>query len=141
MRERVNKVMELARNDKVVGAGLDARVLVHATDATLAARLTAMAAETAGGVDELRYLCIVSQAVVVDASADVVEACGKYVAQGEPVEGFGQITAGVAPAEGTKCERCWNFSTNVGECKEHPTLCKRCVPVILDKGVVAPVPV
>jgi len=83
----------------------------------------------------------VSQAVVVDSTAEVVEACGKYVAQGEPVEGFGEITCGVAPAEGTKCERCWNFSTNVGECKEHPTLCKRCVPVIIDKGVVAPVPV
>ena len=33
-------------------------------------------------------------------------------------------------AEGQKCERCWKYSTEVGENKEHPTLCHRCAEAI-----------
>ena len=32
----------------------------------------------------------------------------------------------VAKAEGEKCERCWNFSTHVGEDATYPTVCERC---------------
>ena len=32
----------------------------------------------------------------------------------------------VERAEGEKCERCWMYSTTVGESAEHPTLCERC---------------
>jgi isoleucyl-tRNA synthetase len=32
----------------------------------------------------------------------------------------------VAKAEGVKCERCWNFSTHVGEDATFPTVCERC---------------
>jgi isoleucyl-tRNA synthetase len=49
--------------------------------------------------------------------------------------GFGDVTVGVAAAQGCKCERCWNFAARVGECAAHPTLCERCVPVILTKKV------
>ena len=33
-------------------------------------------------------------------------------------------------AEGSKCERCWNYSVQVGRDSEFPTLCERCVPVV-----------
>jgi isoleucyl-tRNA synthetase len=29
-------------------------------------------------------------------------------------------------ADGTKCERCWNYSTHVGEDQKYPTVCERC---------------
>jgi len=32
----------------------------------------------------------------------------------------------VSKAEGVKCERCWNFSTHVGEDLTYPTVCERC---------------
>jgi len=32
----------------------------------------------------------------------------------------------VIAAEGVKCERCWNYSTHVGENKRYPTICERC---------------
>jgi isoleucyl-tRNA synthetase len=32
----------------------------------------------------------------------------------------------VGKAEGVKCERCWNFSTHVGEDATYPTVCERC---------------
>ncbi|MBP0015920.1 MAG: hypothetical protein J7540_07330 [Roseofilum sp. SID2] len=37
---------------------------------------------------------------------------------------------GVVKAEGQKCDRCWNYSTHVGESAEHPTLCERCVSAL-----------
>jgi hypothetical protein len=33
----------------------------------------------------------------------------------------------VEKADGVKCERCWNYSTHVGESGEWPTVCERCV--------------
>ena len=32
----------------------------------------------------------------------------------------------VHKAEGVKCDRCWNFSTHVGENSRYPTICERC---------------
>ena len=32
----------------------------------------------------------------------------------------------VEVADGEKCERCWMYSTTVGEDKENPTICHRC---------------
>jgi len=32
----------------------------------------------------------------------------------------------VQRADGEKCERCWNFSTHVGEDARYPTICERC---------------
>jgi isoleucyl-tRNA synthetase len=33
-------------------------------------------------------------------------------------------------ADGTKCERCWNYSVHVGESRQWPTLCERCVAAL-----------
>ena len=52
------------------------------------------------------------------------------VAEG-PENGFRlEDVAGVAvepnPAEGQKCERCWQFLPEVGEDSRHADLCRRC---------------
>jgi isoleucyl-tRNA synthetase len=72
-----------------------------------------MRAEAGRMRDELRYLFIVSQVVLFDAPPS-----------GELPE------IRVLPAEGGKCERCWNYSPQVGQFPEHPTLCERCEPVV-----------
>ena len=38
----------------------------------------------------------------------------------------------VARAQGKKCERCWNYSTHVGESTEYPTVCERCVAALTE---------
>jgi isoleucyl-tRNA synthetase len=47
----------------------------------------------------------------------------------------------VERALGKKCERCWNYSTHVGESADYPTLCERCVATLneieRDGGVAA----
>jgi len=36
----------------------------------------------------------------------------------------------IVRADGTKCERCWNYSTHVGENTDYPTVCERCVKAL-----------
>src|SRR5437667_4823298 len=40
--------------------------------------------------------------------------------------GASAIHVEVTRASGTKCERCWTYSTHVGEDKQYPTVCERC---------------
>jgi isoleucyl-tRNA synthetase len=37
-----------------------------------------------------------------------------------------EVFADTLPADGIKCERCWNYSLHVGEDKRWPTVCDRC---------------
>ncbi|TVR12399.1 MAG: hypothetical protein EA395_05915, partial [Phormidium sp. GEM2.Bin31] len=75
--------------------------------------------EVGNGVDELRYLFICSQVELLN-SPDALDG----VAYASQSEGLG---IGIVSADGDKCERCWNYSTHVGESQEHPSLCERCV--------------
>ena len=42
----------------------------------------------------------------------------------------GELSVEVTRAEGEKCDRCWAYSTTVGSCAEHPTLCARCAAIL-----------
>ena len=103
VREEVFRALETARKDKVIGSGLQAKVALSAP------------AETHGLLQKysgtLRYLFIVSQVEL----------------QPRPGQGNGSgLKVEVFPADGTKCERCWNYSTQVGSDPEYPTVCERC---------------
>jgi isoleucyl-tRNA synthetase len=34
-------------------------------------------------------------------------------------------------ADGQKCERCWHWETDVGQNREHPTVCGRCIEAVM----------
>ena len=36
----------------------------------------------------------------------------------------------VEKAKGTKCERCWKYTTDIGSVKQHPTVCARCAGIV-----------
>ena len=40
------------------------------------------------------------------------------------------LSVAVQRADGAKCERCWNYSTHVGENADYPTVCERCVKAL-----------
>jgi isoleucyl-tRNA synthetase len=111
VREEVLKAMEPVRAAKTISAGLEARVTLSAPG-DLGAVLHKYAAH-------LPALFIVSQVAVADGRIDGAAASG--------IEGL-QIK--VDRAHGTKCERCWNFSTRVGESADYPTFCERCVAAL-----------
>ena len=47
-------------------------------------------------------------------------------------ENNAEIDVKAEHADGEKCERCWMYSTTVGEDKENPTICRRCSEVLKD---------
>ncbi|WP_442786340.1 isoleucine--tRNA ligase [Leptothoe sp. PORK10 BA2] len=127
LRNEVNKVLEQARSAKDIGSSLEAKVLIYVADAQLRSQLEAMnpgdaIAMTSNHVDEVRYLLLVSQVEIL-ASADGLKDI-KYRSESDA---FG---IGIVDADGKKCDRCWNYSTHVGESAEHETICERCVEAL-----------
>ena len=119
VRSEVNRVLEIARNDKVIGGGLEAEVTVYANDEYRALL------EQLG--NELRFVLITSKAEVkplADKPADVAAS---------ELEG---IAVSVARSNGEKCPRCWHYSDKIGVNPEHPTLCPRCVENVAGNGEV-----
>jgi isoleucyl-tRNA synthetase len=96
-RDEVLKALEEARTAKRIGSSLEAKVILT-TDAETTRFLL-------NYFDDLRYIFIVSQVEVHEGDAMKVE---------------------IRNADGTKCERCWNYSTRVGEFEKYPTVCERC---------------
>lgn len=136
VRTAVNTVLERARSDKAIGAGLEAKVLLHVSDPTTAARLAALEAAH-NGTDDLRYLFIVSQVELVSDAA-AVKLCPYHDTVQAAASGVGAISVGVARADGSKCARCWNYSPQVGasQPEAYPDLCERCTPVVAAAGFV-----
>ncbi len=125
IRTDVNKVLEQARNDKAIGSSLEAKVLLYIADPELRQHLVGLnPANTLSrnGVDELRYLFLTSQVELLDTPAGLAEL--KYHSQTD------SLGVGVVDADGQKCDRCWNYSTHVGESADHPLLCERCIPAL-----------
>ena len=65
LRNQVNLVLEQARNQKLLGSALEAKVLLHVADQNKADSLKSLNA-AANGADPLRYAFITSQAQLVD---------------------------------------------------------------------------
>ncbi len=116
VRAEVNKALEAARKEKTVGKALEAEVTLFASD-ELANKLAKFG-------DELRFVLITSGAKVVTdkAPADAVAT---------EVEGLSVL---VAQSAGTKCDRCWHFTDDVGAVAEHESLCGRCVTNVDGEG-------
>jgi isoleucyl-tRNA synthetase len=53
-----------------------------------------------------------------------VEISNAIVTEGEVSKGAFYVQA--KPANGSKCDRCWRFTTDVGEDAKYPTVCLRC---------------
>jgi isoleucyl-tRNA synthetase len=121
LRTDVNKVLEQARVEKKIGSSLEAKILLDIADERLRSSVKILN-NNGSGVDELRYLFITSQVEILDTQEGMSDL--KYSLQSD------KWGIGVVDAEGEKCDRCWNYSTHVGESTEHPLLCERCVSAL-----------
>jgi isoleucyl-tRNA synthetase len=106
VRDEVLKALEEARNNKLIGTGLEAQVAITAADPAYSV--------LARHREQLRYLFIVSAVTLTEGSGN----------------GTGALHIEVKKADGAKCDRCWNYSTRVGEDKTYPTVCERCSAVL-----------
>jgi len=103
VRDSVLKALEEARNKKLIGQSLQAKVILKAGGDTLKLLKE--------NLDILPTVFITSQVELAEGGNDEVE-------------------VGVQLADGTKCERCWIYSETVGNDHDHPTLCARCSTVV-----------
>lgn len=116
VRDAVNKAMEQARRDEVIGGSLAANVTLYVSD-ELAANLNKIASE-------LRFVLITSNVTIeTGAAADnAVET---------EVDGLKVL---VEASSGEKCDRCWHHREEVGQSEEHPLLCGRCITNVDGEG-------
>ncbi|AXY55287.1 isoleucine--tRNA ligase [Acinetobacter chinensis] len=108
VKSAVNKQIEAARNAKLIGSNLSAKVELWANP-ELKAVLDQLG-------DELRFVLITSTVIVKDFDAS----------QGEATDLEG-LRVQVSAAEGEKCARCWHVLPDVNTHLEHPGLCARCI--------------
>lgn len=108
LRSDVQKALEIARANKIIGASLEAKVTVYAEG------------------DDFKLL-----------DAEKEELCKVFIVsevetkEGNDGEYKGEfVSVNVAHAHGDKCERCWVYSETVGSDPDHPTLCKRCADIM-----------
>ena len=121
IRTEVNKVLEQARAEKLIGSSLEAKVLLYVADGDLRATLEQFNpanALTGNRVDQLRYLLIASQVELVATPELVLSSV--YHSQTE------KLAIGISKADGDKCDRCWNYADSVGKSSENPLVCDRC---------------
>jgi isoleucyl-tRNA synthetase len=114
VRSEVCKALEVARHDRLIGHSLDAEVFIQTPNKNLYDVLRRY-------LPQLASLFIVSGCAVE--KVDALE-------PGEVAENQLPVRVTVKPASGSKCERCWKFSIDVGSQKDHPSLCQRCVEVV-----------
>ncbi|PZI99308.1 isoleucine--tRNA ligase [Staphylococcus aureus] len=110
LRDDVNRALETARNEKVIGKSLEAKVTIASNDKF-------NASEFLTSFDALHQLFIVSQVKVVDKLDDQATAYE-----------HGDIV--IEHADGEKCERCWNYSEDLGAVDELTHLFPRCQQVV-----------
>ena len=109
LRTDVNKALEAARAQKLVGKSLDAEV-------TLYLNAEGKNAFDAMGQHDLAAVCIVSKVIVAEGEG-----------QGVAGENFPGVTIAVAPSQAPKCSRCWAHNEQVDAEME---LCPRCASVL-----------
>lgn len=107
VRDDVKKALENARNEKIIGASLEAKVSVNGTNETEQV-LKKFA-------NEMADLFITSDAQVSDKE--------------EQFKGD-VVSVSVERAEGEKCERCWCYSKDVGSNAKHPDVCAKCAEIL-----------
>ena len=122
LRGEVAKTLEQARAAKLIGAALDARVTLYATEPALESLLERRESL-------LRELFIVSQLDVARGTPPPGLETGedRVVARETALPG---LALEVRHADGQKCARCWTWSPAVGRDPEHPALCERCLPIV-----------
>jgi isoleucyl-tRNA synthetase len=104
IRTLVTKVLEEARQEKVIGLSLDAQVHLYLPEKVFPFLECYE--------KDLKSIFIVSSVTL------------------HPAKDEKEVRAEVSRAEGKKCERCWNYDVSVGDHKDHQTICTRCVEAI-----------
>ena len=122
VRGEVSRALESTRKQGLIGKGIDAVVYVTSAPEEQWRPLLA-------GKGEALLATLFNVSAVKLAGTAPAEGSVLYESQDIP-----GLALAVVPAQRLgwkKCERCWTWSPEVGADPRHPTLCERCLPVVL----------
>jgi isoleucyl-tRNA synthetase len=111
IREEVLKALELVRTAGTIGNALQARVVLQVPE-----ELRPLLTRYAG---KLQTIFIVSRVDLQEVPTATHES-----------ERYPGLRIGVERASGTKCERCWNVTEDVGRDGSYPDICARCAGAV-----------
>lgn len=117
IKHELSKHMEQMRNDKKIGASLEAEVVVFADEKTLNQLIQVQS--------ELHFLWITSKVElrkIEDAPKDALDTEIK------------NLKFMLNKSNNKKCSRCWHHNQSVGKNSNHPDICGRCVSNIEGDG-------
>ena len=114
LRNAVNKHIETARSEGLIGSGLQAEV-IFSIDETWLPLLEKLG-------EELRFILITSTVTLKSLAATAVDLPGVSI----------EVQASAHP----KCARCWHHRADVGQHAEADDLCGRCVENVFGEGEV-----
>jgi isoleucyl-tRNA synthetase len=125
-RGHVLKALEAERKASKIGKALDAKVILTSLQAGDFRTLLLKYASS------LKELLNVSQAVVTNAP----DGLGGFTSHENLVEAVDllAVDVSVVPADGIKCERCWNYRTDTAPYGPWPTVCQRCAHALNEMG-------
>lgn len=113
IRPYVLKALEAKRTEALIGASLEAKVIIRTASPRDHEYFKALALE-------LPMLFIVSE-VMIEGVKEVKAPVGGSFTQTEIV---------IEKASGQKCPRCWNYKTDIGGDVDHPEICVRCAKAV-----------
>ena len=108
IKELASKKLEEAREEKLIGQTLEAKVTVIANKENELYQIIE------NNKNLIEDVLIVSELELKEDSSIKKE----------------ELSINISRAEGEKCERCWKYTKDVGIDKENPTICKRCSEVL-----------
>ena len=120
VRNAITPFLEKKREAKEIGAGLEAKVILTAEDPESAEILHRYE-------KELARVFVVSQVALETKTVEGMEAAEGLSAV---LQKKFRLKVLVTKAEGSKCVRCWNYSSSLGRDPEHGALCPKCVEAV-----------
>ena len=112
IRKFINAALELARQEKIIGSSLEAKIVIYVQDSQYGPLLETI---------DVEEISIVSKVEILQ--GNITEAA--YTE--DNIEGLGIV---VSPASGKKCVRCWKIDEKIDDSLGDP-LCKRCLEVVI----------
>ncbi len=122
VRSEITKALEIARNERLIGLALDAKVIVTASDKELLNFLR-------DNQGLLKELSIVSQLECHSSPTAIKDEDTALISyESEEIKG---LFIGVKKASGQKCKRCWQWNEDItGEDERFGSVCPRCKGVL-----------
>ncbi|WWO97586.1 MAG: isoleucine--tRNA ligase [Candidatus Dasytiphilus stammeri] len=118
VRYDINKALEKTRREKKIRESLSVGIVIYTTG-SIAEKLKTLGSE-------LKFFLLTSSAEVRDYKLAPISSIHS--------QSISQFKLVLYKASGTKCLRCWNYTTDIGQNKQFPELCGRCVTNIIGKG-------